>query len=1009
MIKQARWFYGWLVVVMAAGWVNAAVNPRLMQELRYVELLTEMRFLDYAEMVLVEVERNFTDAESQAIIKVRKLGQLLAQGRFDEVKAIIAREPDQDASTTWAMKLSMADYYFAYGKYPEALAIYQAFFEKYDDKPPEEIASFFVESLYKYAQMLILLKKDDEALLAYKRLSVTATDDFVKRQAMFETGEIHLRLAKGLPEGSTERKEHLEQAKQSAYSVMWTPDLWYGRGIALLAHVRVLEGNIEGAQRIISEYMEQLRQIEKDLIEAGLEEGLDLSHLSPVAEARYLLGVILMDEAKRVLDDKELTEKEQTDRARDLIFGRENAQKVRVGGALRELANVFARYPGTTYAPDAALRVEEIEVLAVPRLARDIGINITPEQRAEIARQQFRAALIQFNQGQLEQAIEAYLSVLRLYPESVPDAIQGLENLVRAYVELWDPENPETDMHELHADMVVGYLAERFPENAIAMPDAGNALIRLAAFFGERGQEGKKQAINDLFFRQYPAHPQAPVIWLNTAQQAAVAQDWMSAAHAYRHLVTEYTNSVFRLDAMFRLAQIYRDHLGDAEEELATLKDYVEALEARARSQDQPLITGQFLLAQALRQQGLAGVRASDAEVAEAANASLRAAIARFTGIIGMLTGGNVAQYQSGDDEIQRNRDILELSYYGKASALASLTLPQDQVPALRQEAIAQYEALVMAFPKSERLAPAALMQIGTLWSILRDSVKADNAFTRLSQEFPDSTEAKMSVYARARALLDMGYRQEGLRILRQMFDAPDMYSAGQMLSVGQELLKSGETTEAMQAFEIALRKSQEPSIVMQATLGMADIMIAQGRFTDAVASLEKFIASYPRSALMINANLKLSHAASEAAVVEDDFNKRIGLFNKAMDAMRIVRQFRTTAIDIVSTDLAIGEILLRKARAERRLGNAEREARYNGEAIAYLMRMIDSADLQSLEIRQYIERAYAMMVPLMRDMKEHEDVRLYTQRYLVAFPNGPSVADMRSWLNEATIHLRTN
>jgi len=1008
MIKQARWFYVWLVVVMTAGWATAAMDPRLERELRYIDLLTEMRFLDYAEMVLLETEKKFP--ELQAIIKVKKLEQFLARGEFARAKEVIAQEPDQDASTTWAMKLSMADFYFAYGKYDEALAIYQTFFKKYDGKPPEEIASFFEESLYKYAQMLLLLKKDAEALLAYERLSTVASEEDVRRQAMFEAGEIHLRMAKNFAAGSKERTEHLDKAKKYAMNVMWVPDLWYGRGIALLAHVRLLEGNVEGAQRILSEYMDQLREIEANLLEAGREEGLDFSHLSPVAEARYLLGVMLMDEAKRVLADEELTAKEKMDRARDLLFGRENAQKVRVGGAYRELINVFVRYPGTTYAPDAAARVEEIEVLAVERkLVQEITPIITPEQRAEIARQQFRSALIQFNQQQFEQATETYLAVLRLYPESVPDAIQGLENLVRAYTEMWDPGKPETAMHELYAEMAVAYLAERFRENAVAMPEAGNALIRLAAFFGERGQENKKQAVNDLFFQQYPSHTQAPAILLNAAQQASVAQDWTSAAHAYRRLVTEYTNSVFRLDAMFRLAQIYRDHLGNAEEEISLLKEYVEALEARARSQDHRLVTGQFMLAEVLRQQGLANVRTNDVEVAEAANASLRAAADRFAGIVGRLTAGDVAQYQSGEDETKRNRDILELSYYGRASALASLSLPADQIPAFRQEAVQAYEALVKDFPKSERLAPAALMQVGTLWVILGDSEKADNAFTRLSRGFPDSTEAKMSLYAQAKALLDMGFRQEALQKLRQMFNAPDMYAAGQMLSVGQELLKSGETTEAQQAFEIAMKKSQETSIQMPATLGLADVLIGQGKFAEAVTLLEKFLSSYPRSALMLDANLKLSRAASEAAVAEDDFTKRIGLFNKSMDAMKVVRQFRTNAIDIASTDIAIGEILLRKAQAERRLGDAVREERYTMEAIAYFVRMIDSADHQSLEIRSYVETAYAMMVPLMLRVKEYEDVRLYAQKYLAAFPSGRHAVDMRSNLNQAMINLRAS
>ncbi|MCL1856582.1 MAG: hypothetical protein FWF84_02930, partial [Kiritimatiellaeota bacterium] len=749
MIKRTRWLCWGLVAVVAAGWAGTltALDPKLEMELLYVDELMDMRLMDYAELALADVERNFKSAEAQAAVKVKRQKQDLSQGRFEKVAAAIREEKDQDAPATWAMKLSMADYHFAFANYKEALAIYKAFFEKYKEDPPEEIETFFRESLYKYAQMLLLLKMDTEALVAYERLiELKGITTLMRRQMMFEAGEILLRLAKQSAAGSAERKQYLEQAEKNAKGVMWEMDLWYGRGIALLAHIRFLGDNIEAsvkaaaaaetaakaaetaakaaaktvetakaargaratdiakaeksaltaaaaaakalsgaaeaaktaqetkeskdaakaakaadrtvaaaeavaasvtevatnvaavveaveaaitrptrtndaaeeagkpsevaeavttgraalaaakaveaaakaaktseaAQKLLDEYMPQLREIEKSLIEAGKRDEQDYTHLSPVAECRYLLGVIYMDAATKKLSAENLSEAEK-DAVRDLLFGTGDRTK---GGALRHFISVYTGYPGSTYAPDSVSRTEEIMALSTEHaLAKGIDIKISAEKQAEISRLPFQSAQVVFNPGLYEKATEAYLIVLRLYPEVVPSAVVAVENLVRAYNEMWNPMDETTAMNELYADMATAYLAERFCENDEAMPEAGSALLRLATFYGERGQEGKKLAINEAYFRLYPDHTMGPAILFSSAEQAFRAQDWGLALAGYKRLVAEFPKSPSRLDAMSQMAHIHRI-LAQSAEEAAMLEQYVEGLKARTRTQD---------------------------------------------------------------------------------------------------------------------------------------------------------------------------------------------------------------------------------------------------------------------------------------------------------------------------------------------------------------------------------------------------------------------------------------
>lgn len=1002
------------VAAVLAGVANAqqpavARDPKLQQELRYYEaLLNTLRMPDYAELVLADIEKVFPEARAE--IEVRKLEPLLQQGKFDEVKALIAAKPDQEAETTWAMRLTLADYYYALGKYPEALGVYDAFFKKYAGKPPESIAVFYRESQYKFAQMLLFLKQEDKALEAYRTLLTQPLESHVKRQIQFEAAELMVRLGEKAAPKSEARQKLFADGKKACEDILWQQDLWFGRGIVLLAHIHVIDGDVEKAQKLITTYMPQLRSIDDALKAEGEARGEDMSRLSPVAECRYLVGVMLHDEAKKLLAAETPT-KENLDQARDLLIGKRNPDgKSSSNGAYQELINVFVRFPSTSWAPDAAQRVEEIEeALRKHALVKSIDAKITEDQKLEVARRQFQNARLLFNQQQFENAIEVYLTVLRQFPENVPESISALSELARCYIELHDPGNAETRIHDLYADMVVGYLAERFSHNAKAMTQAGDELRRIADVYSERKQEDKRRGVYDLFFSLYPNHAMSAPMLMSFAERSFQAEDWPSALGYYQRLANDYTNSPLSYDALNRIAQLYRKQ-GNATNEIAALTVYADRLEGRAKP-GQELVTARFLLAQANRTLHFPGLRAQEPETVKAANAGIVAAANLYGRVLRMLEGAEADKYQTTDEEKKRNQSIREGSLFGRAYCMSILTLPEEKLVELKQQAITTYEEMLKLFPKSE-FAPGVLMQIGTLWTTLGDKApdstkKADEAFTRLSQQFPDSAEAKLALFQRGKILIELGFRSQGVAVLKQMFADAAKYAPHQMLTVGQELLKSKEYDMALQAFELALAGAKDnEGVRMPATLGRADILIAQNKYAEAVEALDMFLKTFARSVLTIDANLKLSNAAGALAITLDDRDARVRMFNKAVDAMKVVRTFRKEPGELARTDNDIGRILLRKAEAERRLKDEVREKDYTKQAIAHFITVMDSGDATLPEVVPHLEESYYIAIPLMMQIKEFADAKVYCEHYLTQFPGGRYATDVRNWLNEVSIAL---
>ena len=1042
------------IVVAAAAtpfvFGQVSVPPDARVELQYIQQLQNAYMPDYAELVIKDFEAKFP--QLKPLVAVAKLEQLLGQGKFDEAKDMIAAEPNQESADVWAMTLTLADYYYTFGKYVEAKKIYSDFFTKYKDSIPADIKAFYTGSLYKYAQMLLYLGEDENALKTYDDLlAIAGLDEGTKRQATFESAELAVRLAKDMEPGK-DRDALFAKAKTRTEALLWNQDLWFGRALVLMAHVEVVKGNIERANKLIDDYMPQLRSIENQLQQLSKETGDDLSRLSPIAEVRFLMGVMMHDEAKAIIEDPEATLKDKKNAA-DLL-----------AKSLQEFVNVYAQYPSTSWAPDALVHSEEIqETLKSKFGVKEIKIEVSEEQRRDIAAKQFANARVLYNQSQYEKAIEAYLVVLNQFPETVPDSIMAISELARSYIEFSDLQKEEEDEEycKLAAETVAGHLAERFAKaGKEGMTVAGDELRRIAEVYGERQNSAMREATYNLFFTLYPEHSLAANMLMSFAEKKYKDNDFEGAIPYYTTLMESYQKSPVVYTAMLRLADCYAE-TKNLKAELAVRKEYVARVAAREKP-GQALVTGMYMLARMNRNEALTDLRSANSLVSqisrggpvaqdvaevpgaavegtnatpavitletamkrvEVANRRLAGSANDFAKIINMLNNAETRKkYEKDAREKDLNDNIMQGCLFDRSYTLSAITQPADKLPEYKKAAIRGYEAFLKAFPSAKGV-PTVLMQLGTIYSTLKtddpaeqaaNMKRADEVFSRLSAEHPESNEAKNAYFMRGRTLIELGFRQEGMDVLKMMFSDAGNYTASQMYLAAEELLKSEEYELARQGYELAIKMSNnEPSIVVPSQLGLARIMVEQKKFVAALDALEKFIDGNSKSFSIIEANDLLSQAATMAAFEEPNREERINLFNRSFNSLQLVEKYLTGNKDKAEIVVKKGAILEKKIDVERSFNNQDLVDQYIAEAALHYQRFTVSANNQDAAVRPSLEYAYFRLVTLLLEMKEYgdgtpvyEDVKSDCLKYLELFPNGPHAAAMRAALTSAEIGI---
>ncbi len=1051
-----------LLAAFAPLAVRAQQTPSPLDiEIFYIRALSEnLQMPDYAEFVLQRVKQKYPEAAAR--LKVLEIEQQLAQGKFDDVKKKIAAEPDPDSPETWAMKSSLADYLFAFGRYDEAFGIYEALYKKFGDKPPAALGSFYRDSMYKYAQMLLRTKKEKKALEIYRLVVKLPMEPAEKRQIQFEVAELTINVAASIADPkSPERATLLKEGKKACEDILWEQDLWFAKGVALLARIRVVSGDIAGAQKLVQSYMGTINQIHEALMAQGREVGEDYSRLSPVAQCRFLTGQMLYLEAKKILDaagEEELSADQKAQVIELLVGGKPQENGKKSTGAYQEFINVYVKYPGANDAPEAMALAEDIEeTLVNRRLVKSFKKNITPEQRAEVSRRQFENARISFNEQNYLEAIERYTSILNQYPREIPDSINGLSELARSYIALIDPEKPETAVFELYADAVAGHLAETFCTGP-GMNAAGDELRRIAdVWAAEKGNVAKRDAIYNLFFTLYPEHTMAaPMIWAN-ADRAYKAGDLEGALANYRRLAENYQKSPYSNDSLARIADIEGER-GDTQASIAAHTELARRLEATGKKTGRLLVT-RYQIASA--QRALVSpedLRSDDKAVSGAALKNLVTAAKGFQAVQKILDDpAEAALYATTDDDKTRNAELLEACYMGVAScysSLASLNLAEERVAQFRDAAIKAFEETLTKFPDSDNGA-RILNRIGTLWTTVaakaKDAAvkkdanqKADDAFSRLAKAYPDSEEAKLALFMQGRALIELGYASEGRDKFAQMFQDTSKYSPAQMLAVGDALREGRQTRDlALQAYEDAIRRAGDnENIKMSASLGRAMVLAGQDKLAEAVEALQRFVEDYPKSGLVLDANLQLSRSASKLASETQDATERNRLFNVAVKAMKNVRNYynakfleadgriraaaeadppapaaeedisarsRLTA-KLAETDNDIGDILILESQSVAAAGDQAGAEEFRGQAIGHYISIMEAYDPTAADAPErapHVQKSFRAGIDLLMQAREYGDAATYAETYINTFPNGTYLAEIRAWYNEASAQAK--
>ncbi len=1003
----------------------AAEDPAVKEELKYISALVDANMPDFAEPVIEAAKKKWPQLGPR--LKVLELQGALRLGKFDEVQKVV-NGMKQKNGEYWALRLSMADAYYARSMMKECRAIYQEFF-KTVQKPGADLLDFYVESGFKWAQMCVNEKNDDEAVKMYAGLlskipESGATEERWCAVAM-EDVPLLLRLAEGMkdPKQAKKRADYLAQATKLADKLLWKQELIivFGKAIAMKAHIEMLRGNMEKAQGLVNDYMQQLAEIHNSLMEQDPDGTKGYVRMSPMPECRYLLAKMLWETAKAEAKEK----KPDEDKIKAAILGARVGGKRNGLGAFNHAVNVYMKYPESSIAGEAARVYEEIAAFVLERYKTDLkkAVKVSPEHMKKVRRMQFENAFATYRGGEYAKAIEAYTTLIKQFPdaEEVPGAVGVLADCNLA---LWQDEKDAQKKQALRAaaDAAENELATLFAGKGDGRErDAGDELLRLAAKERELGALARSQQVYDLYFQKFPHHYNAAQRAWSLAGQAYTKEDWEKAARYYELVATVYTNS-----PNVTKAQQYRSlcaaKMGDVETQMTWLRKFAESTKKVAEQ-----TTAQLQLAQMQQKIGFAEfAAAAETNDVAAAEAMRKGAYRSVAGAIKDYRAASTAITK----ELESNKNLTtkekenfllrrEQAMFLEGDGWQRLTWPEDKIPVFRKQAVKAYERYLEAYPKG-KWGPIALVKIGTIWTAEKNMDESQKAFARLQQDFPESDEAKNSVPRLAKTLIEMGLRQEGVAQYKQMLETTGgKYTAGQFLAAGDALLEAKGWDVANEAYTKAIELSKDvkgeaaqTAIIARSMLGQAKAAVGQQLYAEAHQKLDQFVEKYAKSALVKDAYELIIEVASEEGRKEKDDELRRQYFNAAVRAIKKLRGYSKTQAEIDELDLRSGDVLVRKMEAEEAMNLKDKALETCGLAAnafqTFLMAHEPTAehpakDMTATQLAN-LERCYASALPLMAKLgKEQTEMILkYGAAYMELFPDGKHKTAVQNAVNQA-------
>ena len=994
-----------------------ASDEAMKEELAYINALVNAGLPDFAELVIAAAKKKWPQLGPK--LKVLELQGDLRLGKFDAVQKVVDGIKDKKSSEYWALRLSMADAYYARGMLPECRKIYKEFFTAVPN-PGADLIDFYVESGFKWAQICVNERNYDEAAKMYDGLLSRPLDENVWCVLASEQIELLLRLATEAadPKLAKKRAEYLKRAEGYVDKLLWkyeSQPLYFGKAVAFKAHITMLNGRLEEAQGLVNEHMPQLAEIHKAILEQDPDGRNCFIRMSPMPECRYLLAEVMwkavQEEAKKPKVDEDMI--------KDSLFGARKGNKRNGAGAYNHAINVFVKYPESKWAAGAGELAEKIAKFVKTRYKKDIKTNISADQMKKVRRLQFENADEAFRNNDFANAVKAYGDILAQFPEA-EESIGAVANLAESWLNLWQNERDAKKKLEprLSADAVEGYLSERF---AGIKPDfirpAGDAVLRLAARERDMGALARSQQLYDAYFDNYPTHYNAAQTAVTLGARAFKAEDWETAIRYYGRIATQYTNSTYYASALSYLA-ICNGKIGDTAAQEEWLRKFVGVAK-------KPFDRTSSQLRLALMQQKrgfVAFTAAAETNDVEAAEAMRKDA---YRGVAGAIrdfraTANAISKVLEDKTLPKADREKFlrqrEQAIYLEGESWQRLTWPEAKVAVFRAQAVKAYENYLSLYPKGE-YAPQILVKIGTIYTAEKNMEKSQDAFARLQNDFPESDEAKNSVPRLAKTLIEMGLRAEGVKQYKQMLETTGgKYTAGQFLAAGNALLEAKEWDVAQEAYtksiELAKALTNATTVTTLALLGQAKSHVGAQRYAEAHEALDRFIEKNGKSKLVIDAYEMMVGVASEEGRKEKNDDLRRKFFNQAVSSIKKLRGYKKTAAETDILDLDSGDVLVRKMEAEEAMNLPEQAKETCGLATAAFQAFLmahepteehPAKDMTPAQLAN-LERCYATVLPLMAKLgkEQAEDILRYGETYLQLFPEGKHKTAVQNAMNQA-------
>lgn len=911
------------MALLCAVFPTSAQAQSLDDDMNFAAGLVEWGFGDFALKLAESILQKNPEATER--VNLIRAQVHISSRKFADAEAILAGMGAGNAKAD-AIRLALANAYNNSGEPEKARQIYTDFFGRFTGKPSDpDVLRFYRDAAYRYAIMLDRSGDSLGAVAAFDRVLSTDPEKDIQRRIKNEQSQIYLKLARANHEGK--RDEYAAKTRKLVEEIQWGGvDLWFGQSIITLANVELIYNDEAKAQKIIKDYSDILDQIDVLLEENGMSKGL-----SPKAGARFMSGEI----------SQRAAEKAASDNNADIAISQYAA-------ALSEFYNVFVKYGESDVGPEAGVRAQIVKDILSNQYGKKVNIDLGT-RADEAAATVYRLAETLYHEKKYAEATEAYLRAANQFPELEITA-KAMGNLMLSYAQLNDP---------LMVRTIASYVAERFASR----PEGATGLLAAGKYYVDKSQPELFGDLYELFLTAYPENDRAGTILFFLATQRKKAGDEAGAASYFQRIIEKYPGDQYYPRALTQVAWSFYQ-AGDYESAIASFRKMVDETQP---SPDRA--NAQFNLADSYVRLG----KMSDAVV-------------ELETLMKWIAPPNNPYAYSPSDQ-DKIKQLLERATFQRASCLARINEPADQVAEMRERAIRGYDSFIRAFEQSE-LAPKALSGKGTVLLELKRYDEATKTFDELANKYPQSEEGKNALFSLARAAMEIKQYDQGVAAFTRMMGDAGKYSAEEYVRLGQMMGDAGYAKEAIQAFTEAQRKiAQLPEdqkeaakpVIERALFGVAQAYVAAKQYPEAIQAVDELLTKYPKSGLFYDAKFLQGEAYRDS-----------GQLNNAVLALSDVFRYATDPKLMNRATMTLAEIQVK-----------------NGDlvdALASYQRLAMLGDRNNPEFRPLIEEAMVKGIDLATQLNRHKEVIESCDDYILIFPQGKNIENIRRLRGEAVL-----